>query len=104
MAEHSTIDGCDLCGGAHTNEQHMAHDRRQVRCTEATCAKLIVYLPNPKTGKTVPVDAQTVAATHDHFDGALGHVSHFKTCTKPGRFSKSKRTPPNDPLDTLPIG
>jgi hypothetical protein len=60
-------------------------------CREPTCRKLIVYLRNPKTGKNVPVDAETVQPDHDHYDAELGHVSHFKTCSAPNRFSKGKR-------------
>lgn len=64
---------------------------RAVPCREESCRKPIIYLKNPATGKTVPVDAETVGADHDHYDRELGHVSHFLTCTAPGRFSKGKR-------------
>jgi hypothetical protein len=62
-----------------------------VPCKEESCRKPIVWLRNPETGKTVPVDAETVGADHDHYDRALGHVSHFLTCTKPNRFSGANR-------------
>lgn len=60
-------------------------------CREPSCRKLIVWLTNPATGKTVPVDADTVKPEHDHFDSKLGHVSHYKTCTAPNKFSKGSR-------------
>lgn len=60
-------------------------------CREPSCRKPIVFLRNPKTGANVPVDAETVQSDHDHYDAALGHVSHYKTCAKPGGFSKAKR-------------
>lgn len=63
---------------------------RVVPCREDSCKKPIIYLKNPKTGATVPVDAETVGAEDYHFDSARGHVSHYKTCTKPNRFSKRR--------------
>lgn len=68
-----------------------AHERRIGRCREQSCRAQIVWLENPDTGKSVPVDADTVKPEHDHYDAELGHVSHFKTCSAPGRFSKGKR-------------
>lgn len=64
-----------------------AHERRIGRCREQSCRKQIIWLKNPKTGKSVPVDADTVAVTDQEFDSER-HVSHFKTCTAPNRFSK----------------
>jgi hypothetical protein len=63
---------------------------RVVPCREESCKKPIIYLRNPATGKDVPVDAATVEATDTEYVKGR-HVSHFTTCTAPGRFSK--RTP-----------
>lgn len=60
-------------------------------CREPTCGKRIVFLRNQKTGANVPVDAETVKPEHDHYDAELGHVSHYKTCSKPTPFSKKSR-------------
>jgi len=36
-----------------------------------------------------PVDAETVEAEDEAFDSSR-HVSHFKTCDKPGQFSRKR--------------
>lgn len=63
---------------------------RVVACREPSCGKPIIWLKNPATGKTVPVDAATVEASDTEYVKGR-HVSHFKTCTAPNRFSKGKR-------------
>lgn len=74
-----------------TDDTTEAHERRISRCREPTCRAQIVWLENPSTGRNVPVDAETVKADDEHFDTNKGHVSHFKTCKTPARFSKGKR-------------
>jgi hypothetical protein len=64
---------------------------RVVACREDSCRKPLIWLKNPATGKSVPVDAETVEATDTEYVSGR-HVSHFKTCTAPNRFSKGSRT------------
>jgi hypothetical protein len=59
------------------------------QCREPSCRARIVYLRTP-AGKNMPVDADSVLAEDATYD-AKRHVSHFKTCKKPNRFSKGKR-------------
>jgi hypothetical protein len=66
-----------------------AHERRIDRCRADSCRARIVWLKTP-AGKTMPVDADTVGPDDTEFDAAR-HVSHFKTCTAPSRFSKGNR-------------
>jgi hypothetical protein len=68
-----------------------AHERRIRRCSQQGCRTQIIFLPNPATGRSVPVDADTVEPEHSEYDPAAGHISHFRTCTAPDRFSKSRR-------------
>jgi hypothetical protein len=68
------------------------HERRIVRCREAGCRARIIFMLNEATGKRVPVDADTVGPSDDQYDPSR-HVSHFKTCTAPNRFSKGRRSP-----------
>lgn len=63
------------------------HERRIVRCHEQSCRARIVFLKNPASGKSVPVDADTVEPDDDEYVSAR-HVSHYKTCSAPDRFSK----------------
>ena len=67
-----------------------AHERRIVRCREPKCRARIIFLENPASGKKVPVDADTVEADDEQYVPTR-HVSHFKTCTAPNRFSKGSR-------------
>lgn len=64
-----------------------AHELRIKNCR--SCQKRIVFLENPATGKTVPVDADTVEESDDAFDSSR-HVSHFKTCDRPDSFSRKR--------------
>lgn len=63
---------------------------RAVECREESCRKPLIWLKNPATGKTVPVDASSVGAMDTEYVSGR-HVSHYKTCTAPNRFSKGKR-------------
>ena len=75
-----------------------------VRCIEATCRAEFIYVQNrsnPEKITTVPVDVDSFSQEElrqmttsgsskgIHFDGAR-HVSHFKTCTNPRRFSRRR--------------
>jgi len=53
------------------------------------CRAAIVYLKT-KTGKSMPVNAETVMAVDTVFDHTR-HTSHFATCPKADEFRKSKR-------------
>lgn len=72
-----------------------------VTCAEETCRAQFIYLKNPKTGKSVPVDVDSLSEDDVAEIEACGpssgveydenrHVSHFTTCTNPGRFSRRK--------------
>jgi hypothetical protein len=74
-------------------------------CREPGCPGLFAFLKgklNPKTGKraNVPVDWNTLTSLEMNrylagesfdFDKTLGHVSHYETCTNPGKFTKGKK-------------
>lgn len=45
-----------------------AHERRIGRCREQSCRARIVWLENPRTGKSVPCDADTVEPDDTEFD------------------------------------
>ena len=71
-------------------------------CKSEKCRKEFVYLPNRKTGSMVPVDASSLSeddvafirttgrSIDVDFDGSR-HVSHYKTCAEPTRFTRGKR-------------
>lgn len=59
---------------------------RPVRCRE--CDEYIVFLPT-STGKTMPVDADSVNEGDEEFDPKR-HTSHFATCSKPERFRRPR--------------
>jgi hypothetical protein len=53
---------------------------------------------NPGPKPNVPVDWDTLHAVEQnalregqHVDFRAGHVSHFRTCTQPNRFSKARK-------------
>lgn len=51
------------------------------------CGADIIFFENPKTGKKMPVNAETVEVGDDRLD--LSHqVSHFATCPKAKEFRK----------------
>ena len=58
-------------------------------CREQSCRARIVWLPT-KSGSQMPVDADTVGPDDTMYD-ARRHTSYFKTCTKPNKFSGSKK-------------
>lgn len=66
-----------------------AHERRITRCREPSCRARIVWLKTA-TGANMPCDADTVEADDDEYD-ATKHVSHFKTCRAPNRFSGRRK-------------
>ena len=66
-------------------------------CHELTCTGLIAWLKNQQTGALVPADWDSLDTdekeAYARNDPALvflpaKHRSHFKTCTKPGRFGR----------------
>lgn len=72
-----------------------------VQCVEDTCKAEFIYLENPETGSRVPVDVDSLSETEIGEIEATGtsngvtydrvrHVSHFKTCTNPSRFSRRR--------------
>lgn len=65
------------------------HERRIGRCREATCNARIIWLKTV-ANKNMPCDADSVEPDDDAFDAAK-HVSHFKTCKAPNRFSKGSK-------------
>lgn len=71
------------------NDTTEAHERRVGRCRELSCNARIIWLKT-EAGKNMPVDADTVAAADEMYDPTR-HVSHFKTCKAPNRFSGGKR-------------
>ena len=86
------------------------------------CGKRIIWIKNPTTGRTVPVDADPVLLLPDtqgtdhgfcaqrwvprrgriipderreeYHDAVPVHISHFRTCTDPARFSGKGRQKP----------
>lgn len=56
----------------------------QVKCKK--CPQMIVWLPT-KSGKQMPVDAQTVRENDTMYDAKV-HVSHFATCPAARDFRK----------------
>lgn len=54
-----------------------------IKCT--TCGAPMIFL-RTVAGKTMPVDASTVADGDQLYDSTK-HGSHFKTCTDPNRHS-----------------
>jgi len=72
-----------------------------VTCAEETCRAQFVYLENREKGTIVPVDVSSLSQSELdvlQFTGRTDgvpyekgrHVSHFKTCTNPGRFTRRK--------------
>ena len=73
------------------------------------CGKKMIYLYNANTLAMVPVDYETLTTEekrdyHEAREILLNynpahHVSHFKTCTDPGRFSGTKKLSKPKPGD-----
>jgi hypothetical protein len=64
-----------------------AHEARIRKCR--SCGTRIVFLTNAATGNTVPVDADQVQPVDEQWD-RVRHVSHFKTCNDPNRFTRKR--------------
>lgn len=68
-------------------------------CSEPNCLTEFYYLRNEKTGKYIPVDLSSIndkeLLTLQNFGTVLydstRHISHFKTCKNPNKFSKTKK-------------
>ena len=69
-------------------------------CRENGCRAPILFLNSPRSGKSVPVDAESLNEEDAEalcrgesvdFDKARGHISHFSTCKNPNRFSRGGR-------------
>lgn len=58
-------------------------------CRDQKCRASIVYLPTV-TGGNMPCDSDSVGPADKIYDKRR-HVSHFKTCRNPNRFSKGAR-------------
>ena len=55
------------------------------------CGKEIRFL-RTSTGKIMPVDKETTDPADEYYKPKdRGHVSHYKTCTDPARFSKKTK-------------
>jgi hypothetical protein len=76
-----------------TNPNYVPPLPRRVPCKAEGCGVTLVFLRNPATGKAIPVDATTVDAQARTFDPAK-HVSHFKQCSRPNDFSRSRKITP----------
>jgi hypothetical protein len=63
-----------------------AIDLRTVLCT--SCGAQMIFLMT-KTGKRMPVDADTVSPEDTEFDHTR-HKSHFATCTNPAKHRKPR--------------
>lgn len=62
----------------------LRHEMRQKRCK--ACRARIIFLKTA-TGKSMPVDADTVEATDEMFDHER-HESHFAKCPAADRFRR----------------
>lgn len=69
-------------------------------CEYKPCSKVFYFLLNEATGNLIPVDAETISKDEMnqllidpksvHYNKSR-HISHFKTCLDPNRFSKRKK-------------
>lgn len=62
------------------------HERRIRRCR--TCQAKIIFLETD-AGRSMPVDADTVDIGDGIFDPSK-HVSHFSTCSDPGKHRRPR--------------
>lgn len=69
------------------------------KCKDPECGAIFYWMINPETGKHIPVDEDSMFES-EIMDFKKGnkisydktrHVSHFKTCKAPNKFSKSKK-------------
>ena len=54
-----------------------------------SCSKEIVFLKT-KSGKTMPVNADTIQGRETVYDHKKGHVSHFSDCPDASKFKSKK--------------
>lgn len=66
------------------DETNEAHERRITRCK--SCRARIIWFKTD-SGKSMPVDADTVEPEDDELD-LDRHVSHFSTCPQAGEWRK----------------
>jgi hypothetical protein len=59
------------------------------RGTCKSCHAPIVWLVNPSTNRTVPVDARTVNRGDRHYAKTSGHISHYSSCPDAQQHSKN---------------
>ena len=63
------------------------------------CATELIFLENPKTGKFVPVEIESIDEDElmsidmgEEIQYRAGaHVNHYLNCTDPNRFTKNKQ-------------
>lgn len=65
-----------------------AHERRITRCR--SCRAQIIFLPTTAAGKSMPVNADTVAPSDAEYVPDR-HISHFATCPDAKAFRKRGR-------------
>jgi len=71
-------------------DEPTAADRHELRIRNCTsCSARIVFLENPDTGRTVPVDAETVDVDDQVYDSSR-HTSHFRTCPNASKHSRKR--------------
>lgn len=63
------------------------HERRIVRCS--SCRARIIWLKT-RTGKNMPVDADTVEPQDTEFHPESDHVSHFATCPNADQHRRAR--------------
>lgn len=67
-------------------------------CAELTCHGLLAFLRNAETGRLVPADWDTLSTEEkEHYEAGREicfipekHVSHYKTCKNPNRFTRRR--------------
>lgn len=68
-------------------------------CAEKNCGMKFYYIKNKETNKFIPVDITSLSEEETNklqkfgtiFYDETKHVSHFKTCKNPDRFSRKKK-------------
>ena len=74
---------------------------RVVICRSDKCKKEMVFLINAETGHALPIDFSSLTMDEKHgltkginvLYNDQHHISHYKTCADPNRFSKKKIGP-----------
>lgn len=54
-----------------------------------SCGESIIFLKT-SSGKSIPVNAETVTEGDELFEPKSGHLSHFATCDDPERFRRER--------------